>query len=174
MPYQRKAQQPQEQRYPWCSGLLTCAEMLMHVTGYEGCTETVRESALKLVKADSGRKISCRTGDSNPQQYCAWLFSRTLYQLSYPPPPPPPKKKKKKTLVICTNKNAMLKQNALTMYTNQLSKVELKPGAPVHTCISDSLCNITQPMLLLWSKSMLDCSFSVRRLLHLWRKTVVY
>ena len=26
----------------------------------------------------------CQTGDSNPHQYCAWLFSRTLYQLSYP------------------------------------------------------------------------------------------
>ena len=45
--------------------------------------ETVRQTALE---ADSGRKISCRTGGSNPRQYfsCAWLFSRTLYPLSYP------------------------------------------------------------------------------------------
>ena len=45
------------------------------------CTDTVRESALEV---DSGRKkIPRRTGDSNPRQYCAWLFSRTLYQLNY-------------------------------------------------------------------------------------------
>ena len=31
---------------------------------------------------DSGRKIPCRIWDSNPRQYCAWLLSRTLYQLS--------------------------------------------------------------------------------------------
>ena len=35
---------------------LTCAQMLMHVIAYGGCTDTVRESALK---ADSGRKTSC-------------------------------------------------------------------------------------------------------------------
>ena len=46
-----------------------------------GCTDTVRKSALEV---DSGRKISCRTGDSNPRQYCAWLFSRRLCQLNYP------------------------------------------------------------------------------------------
>ena len=27
----------------------------------------------------------CHTGDSNPRQYCAWLFSPTLYPLSYIP-----------------------------------------------------------------------------------------
>ena len=48
-----------------------------------GCMDTVSESALE---ADSGRKIPCRTWDSNPQQYCAWIFSQTLYQLSYPGP----------------------------------------------------------------------------------------
>ena len=46
-----------------------------------GCTDTVRESALK---DNTGRKIPCRTGDSNLRQYCAWLLSRTLYPLSYP------------------------------------------------------------------------------------------
>ena len=53
--------------------------MLMNAIAHRGCTDTVRESALK---ADSGRKIPCRTGDSNPQQYCAWLFSPTVYQVS--------------------------------------------------------------------------------------------
>ena len=43
----------------------------------------VRESALKV---DSERKIPWRTGDWNPRQYCAWLFSRTGYQLNYPRP----------------------------------------------------------------------------------------
>ena len=45
------------------------------------CTNTVRGSALKV---DPGRKISCCTGDSNPPQYWSWLYSRLLYQLSYP------------------------------------------------------------------------------------------
>ena len=35
---------------------------------------SVRDSAQKL----TDRKISCRNGDSNPRQYCARLFSRTL------------------------------------------------------------------------------------------------
>ena len=34
----------------------------------------------------TGRKIPCRCWDSNPRQYCTWLFSRTLYQLSCPRP----------------------------------------------------------------------------------------
>ena len=83
-PYLGKAQQLQEQRlYPvqyfrvskqWhgCQGLglLTCAQMLMHVIahGSFGTQGTVTESALKV---DSGRKIRCRTWDSNPRQYCA-------------------------------------------------------------------------------------------------------
>ena len=33
-----------------------------------------------------GRKFPCHIGDSNPRQYCTWLFSRTLYPLSYPCP----------------------------------------------------------------------------------------
>ena len=44
----------------------------------------------------SGRKITCRTGDSNPRQYCAWLFSRTLDQLSCPCLSRKKKKKKEK------------------------------------------------------------------------------
>ena len=46
-----------------------------------GCTDTVRESALKV---NSGRKISCRTGESNRPQ---WRAGPTLYQLSYIPTP---------------------------------------------------------------------------------------
>ena len=40
----------------------------------QGCTDPVRDSELKV---DSGGKICCRTRDSNPHQYCTWLFSRT-------------------------------------------------------------------------------------------------
>ena len=46
-----------------------------------GCTDTVRESALK---DDSGRKIPCRTGDSNLRQQ---RNGPMLYQLSYVPTP---------------------------------------------------------------------------------------
>ena len=44
-----------------------------------GCTDTVRESALKV---DSGRKIFCRTGESNLRRQRAGPM---LYQLSYLP-----------------------------------------------------------------------------------------
>ena len=37
-------------------------------------------------KVCTGRKITCRTCDSNLHQYCTWLFSQTLYQLSYTSP----------------------------------------------------------------------------------------
>ena len=57
--------------------------MFMHATAHGGCTDTVRQSALEV---DSGRNIPCCTGDSNPRQYYAWFFSRTLYQLSYTRP----------------------------------------------------------------------------------------
>ena len=63
----------------WTTESLTCAQMLMHATAYGGCTDTVRESALKV---DSGRKIPCRTGDSNLRQRRAGPM---LYQLSYTP-----------------------------------------------------------------------------------------
>ena len=33
---------------------------------------------------EKNKKQPCRTGDSNPRQYCVWLFCRTLYQVSYP------------------------------------------------------------------------------------------
>ena len=42
--------------------------MLMHATAHTRiCTDTVRVSA---VTVDSARKIPCRTGESNPNQYC--------------------------------------------------------------------------------------------------------
>ena len=47
----------------------------------EGCTDTVRESALKI---KSGRKISFRTGESNMPQRRA---GPTLFKLSYIPTP---------------------------------------------------------------------------------------
>ena len=55
--------------------------VLVHTIAHWGCTDTVKESALKV---DFWRKILCRTGESNPRQYCAWLFGPTLYKLSYP------------------------------------------------------------------------------------------
>ena len=62
--------------------LVTYAQTLMHEIAHGGLYRR-RQSALE---ADSGRKIPCHTGDSNPHQYCAWLFNWTLYQRSYPRP----------------------------------------------------------------------------------------
>ena len=61
----------------WTTGSLTRTQMFMHT----GCTNTVRESALKVV---SGGKIPCRTEESN---LCQWRAGPTLYQLSYIPIP---------------------------------------------------------------------------------------
>ena len=46
----------------WTTGSLTCAQMLMHAVAHGGVQTHVKESALK---ADSGRKIPSRTGESN-------------------------------------------------------------------------------------------------------------
>ena len=46
--------------------------MLMNVIALRGYSGTVREYTPELV---SERKIPCHTVDSNPRQYCAWLFS---------------------------------------------------------------------------------------------------
>ena len=40
-----------------------------------GCMYTRIGSALDV---ESGRKIPCHTGDSNPHQYCTWLFGKML------------------------------------------------------------------------------------------------
>ena len=54
-------------------------QMLMHVIAHEGCVDNVRESALTV---DEGRKIPCRTGESDlPQQHAG----STLYKLNYIP-----------------------------------------------------------------------------------------
>ena len=51
----------------WCScqclGFLTFAQMLMHALANGDCTNTARESALKV---DSGRIVPCRTEKSKP------------------------------------------------------------------------------------------------------------
>ena len=61
------------------TGSLTCAKILMHAVAPDRYTDTVRQYALKL---DSGRKVPCRTGESNLRQRRA---GPTLYELSYIP-----------------------------------------------------------------------------------------
>ena len=90
-PYMGKAQPLQEQGCPflWVCAVYSFVQTvvwlcsMMHATAHGGRMDTVTES---LVKADSGRKIPCCTGDLNMRQYCTWLFSQALYQLSYPHP----------------------------------------------------------------------------------------
>ena len=65
----------------WTTGSLTCAQMLMHAIAHGGVRTHVEESALKV---DSGRKIPCRTGESNLRRRRAGPM---LYQLSYIPTP---------------------------------------------------------------------------------------
>ena len=55
------------------------AQRLMHAIAHDGCTDTVRESA---VKVDSGRKVPCRDRESNLPQRRA---GPTFCQLSYIP-----------------------------------------------------------------------------------------
>ena len=50
-------------------------QMLKHVIVHGGCTDTVRESALKV---DSGRKVPYRAGNPNPRQYCLAFQSDAL------------------------------------------------------------------------------------------------
>ena len=51
----------------WTTGSLSCAQMLMHAIAHAGVRTHVRESSLKV---DSGRKIPCRTRESNLRQQC--------------------------------------------------------------------------------------------------------
>ena len=69
------------QTLTWATGYLQCAQMLMYAIAHGGCTHTERESALKV---DSGRKIPCRTGESNLRRQRA---SPMLYRLRYIPTP---------------------------------------------------------------------------------------
>ena len=66
-----------------CLGSLTCAQMLMHAIAYGSCTDTVRESALKV---DSGRKIPFRTEEIEPAS--AACRSDVLPTELHPRPPP--------------------------------------------------------------------------------------
>ena len=52
----------------------------MHAIAHRGCSHIVREPALE---ADCGRKFPSCIRDSNLHQYCTWLLSWMLYQLSY-------------------------------------------------------------------------------------------
>ena len=49
----------------WTTRSLTCAQLLMHAIAHGGVRKHVKESALKV---NSGRKIPCRTGESNLRQ----------------------------------------------------------------------------------------------------------
>ena len=88
LPYLGKAQQPQEQHYPFLSvsavflcvqtmvrlpvfGILKCTPTLVPAIAHRGWTDTVKESALEV---DTRRKIYCHTWYSNPHQHCTWLF----------------------------------------------------------------------------------------------------
>ena len=53
--------------------------MVMNAIAHGGCTDTVRESALK---GDPVRNIPCRTGESNLRLRRA---GPTLYELGYTP-----------------------------------------------------------------------------------------
>ena len=59
------------QTLTWTRGSLTCTQMLMHVIAHEGVQTHERDSSLKV---DSGRKIPCRTGESNLPQWCDGLM----------------------------------------------------------------------------------------------------
>ena len=101
-PYPGKAQQPREQRYlflPVCA-VISCVQTMVWLpvfgivnvrkgvtdacdTAHGDCMDIVRESALEV---DCGRKIPCRTGDSNPRQYCTLAFqSDSLPSDVFPP-----------------------------------------------------------------------------------------
>ena len=49
----------------WTTESLTCTQMLMHAISHGAVRTHVKESALKV---DSGRKIPCRTRESNLRQ----------------------------------------------------------------------------------------------------------
>ena len=103
LPSMGKAEQLQEQRYPFLSvcAVFSCVQTMAWLpvfgsfnvhTHVEACNCTRglywhrKRVCTGSWDADSGRKIPCCTGDSNLHQYHAWLFSRRLYQLSCPRP----------------------------------------------------------------------------------------
>ena len=62
----------------WTTGSLTCAQMWMHAIAHGGYEHRKRV----CTEIDSGRKIPCRTEESNLRR---WSAGPMLYQLSYIP-----------------------------------------------------------------------------------------
>ena len=67
------------QTLTWTNGIFNVCTDLYVCDCTWGCTDAIRESALKI---DSGRKIPCLTGESNLRQQ---RDGPMLYQLSYIP-----------------------------------------------------------------------------------------
>ena len=78
----------------WTTGPSTCAQMLMHAIAHGGVRTHVRECALK---GDSGRKIPCRTEESNQRQRRDGLM---------PEPAEPPHPHSQKCLWVPTDRMA--------------------------------------------------------------------
>ena len=86
-----QAQQLQEQHYSFLqvSVVFSCVHTRIWPPVFNmrsnidacSCTWGLYYEQHKKVGAE--RKIPCHTCDSNLRQYCTWLFSQTLYQLSY-------------------------------------------------------------------------------------------
>ena len=69
------------QRMVWLPvfGVLMCAQMFMYMIVHRGCTDTVKETTL-------GEKALATPGTQSQTSVIlaqVWLFSQTLYQLSY-------------------------------------------------------------------------------------------
>ena len=57
-----------------CVCLCACVRVCVCVCVCSRACVCVYVESHSVLKVDSGRKILCRTGDSNPRQYCAWIF----------------------------------------------------------------------------------------------------
>ena len=93
-PYLGKAQQMQERRYPFLSACAVFWDVQtmvwLPVFGiFNVCTDVDVYDCIRWLRGHRRRvctesglwekvDIPCRSGDSNPSQYCAWLFTRTL------------------------------------------------------------------------------------------------
>ena len=60
--------------------------MLPEIGNFNVRTDVDACSCTRGLYGHSGRKVPCSTPPSNPRQYCAWLFSRTPYQLGHSRP----------------------------------------------------------------------------------------
>ena len=96
-PYLVKAQQPQEQRYPFLSvcAVVWCVQAMVWLPASwifnvpQTLMRTVAHSLYGQRKSLHWKlKIPCHTWESNPRQYCAWLFSWTLCHLHHLAPFP--------------------------------------------------------------------------------------